>query len=211
MKKRVSYVDATTALFPSFCRFVILIGKVSCNYQLMGDVIRIYDESIFQEEGTKVLIKALRTILLLRDKNTTQHIESVISIVVEHLQSSIDKLKAQKIDYIDYKAVQNESDGWRLIIETILDHGKFASLLIQALLQSMNTSKNDEMYDMYRLVMRDILLLSCKKCNGKAEREIRETLRQFMVQNRSTSCVRDDTFELMVEAVCETQKFDVVV
>ncbi len=193
--------DVASPLFPSFCRFVILVGRASCNYGLIVDVIKAFDDSANKKNGKDLLTKSMRTILSYRDKDASKHMQSLISELVNYIPIFTDKMKTSTDDWEEI-AREGSGCGLNILFEAIISHGKFVPLLIKLLLESPKPTTDDEIE---RKLRRDILMRSCR-CISKPtiESEIRDVLSNHLADDRTrTDCnsTNGARIEVMLEAI----------
>lgn len=195
--KKKTCMDAQSSLFPSFCRFVVLIGRVACNYDLIANVITIYDGLMLQNGAQEVLTKSIESILSYRNKNASKHISSFMSVMVRCLPVLVDEISSQNVTF---KAIKEMNNGWTFVLKKILDHGKFVPLFVQTLLD-FSQNANDE--NSHRQVLENLLLILCRNCTGKLESSIREIFVKVLSERSGSEiqAIRDERIEAMISAV----------
>ena len=195
-KKKIC-MDVQSSLLPSFCRSVILIGRATCNYDLIAEVITIYDGLMLQNGAQEVLTKSIESILSNRDKNASKHISTLMSVMTRYLQDLIDEISTRNITF---EAIEEKSTGWTFVFKAILNHGKYVPLVVQTLLDFRQNS-NDA--NSHRQILENLFLISCRNCTGKIESAIREIFAKVLIERTGSEIqsMKDERIEAMISAV----------
>mmetsp|Transcript_28364 Transcript_28364/g.35085 ORF Transcript_28364/g.35085 Transcript_28364/m.35085 type:complete len:1411 (-) Transcript_28364:240-4472(-) len=186
------FVKVKSELFPSFCRLAIIFGKLTFEYDLLSEVLSVFDTRHSACKGLdEIISKVIHVVLSIRDSESSKHALSFVQTLLKasemYLNYDPETINTDLTNDADIEDLSlGKNLGLMLAVEAIMNHQKGVVLLIKMLLDHLKTGKQDNLVFSFH---KNMLTLSCQKLShAKAIRDAKVLLRAYEKNDSDDLC-----------------------
>ena len=198
-------LDANQALFPSMCRLLVLSGKHSLRYDLLGEVLSSFQSLDSGSSGSELLTNTIQKIISMHQSESNDRIKTFMSALIDPKLMKFMHVDFENEESFDEDTFNNDSvfaksNGWAIIIKTILNNGKTIPTLVQVILESLSSGSNidDCMVNFYIKMLGHC----CKACpKGKSGNKVTSILQSYMKEDSTLKGCGEGEIKSFLESV----------